>query len=92
MHRGISGFNSHNLLVITIRDNMNEKDLKLFMDIIHEIKYLIGDITKERKEYHETLSKLRKEHDKRINKMIKRGLKAIEELYELFDDLEKGEK
>jgi len=66
---------------------MKEKDTKLFDKTIHQFKFLIADIAKERKEHHNRLNILMREHDKKINKMIKNCLKIVNELYELFEDL-----
>ena len=72
---------------------MTEKDIKLFDKTIHEIKFLANDIAKERKEHHKKLDILIRKHDIKINKMLKKTVKLVQELYELFADLqEEGEK
>jgi len=65
---------------------MKEKDLKLFDKAIHEVKYLISDIAKERKEHHKKIDTLMKKHDLKVNKQMKKGKKLLDELFELFLD------
>jgi len=67
---------------------MKKENIDLFDKTIHEVKYLIADIAKERKEHHKKLDILMRKHDIKINKMIKNSLKVVNELYELYGDLD----
>ena len=76
---------------------MKNKDIKLFEKAIHEVKYTIAEIAQERKKYHENITKLRQEqksmrkkHDTSVKKQIKELKQAVNDLYELFDDLSNG--
>lgn len=71
--------------------NMKEKHIKLFDKTIHEVKGLINDIAEERKVHHTRIHIMLRRHDKKINKMIKKGLKLLEDAYELYATLSEDE-
>jgi len=70
---------------------MREKDIALFNKTIHNIKKIITDIVKERKDYHKNLQKLGTEHDEEMKTLLGEAEEVLEELYELFEDLSNGE-
>ena len=66
---------------------MKNKDIELFSKTIHEVKFAITTIQKERDKHHKKLNKIIKTHDKEMNKLIKELLQVINDLYELFTNL-----
>lgn len=69
---------------------MKEKDVDLFSKTIHNIKKIIVDIVKERKDYYKNLQKLGTEHDEEMKTLLGEAEEVLGELYELFDDLYNG--
>ena len=55
--------------------------------VIHILKGLISDISKERKRHHEKIEIEKDKHDKKVKKMLKKGVKAIEDIYGLYYEL-----
>ena len=75
---------------------MNQKDLELFDNTIHDLKRLISDIAKERTLKNQEIDKLfnkikiiKSSYDKKINKIIKKVLKVLDEINELYLDFSK---
>lgn len=68
------------------------KNTELFSKTIHEVKFAITSIKNERDKHHKKLNKIIKSHDKEMNKMIKELLQVINDLYELYTNVIKGEK
>ena len=72
---------------------MKEKDITLFNKAIHNIKYIMVELTEERDLYRRVMLKLATKHDTKINKMLTEAKEVLDEMYELFDDLtDKGGK
>lgn len=63
------------------------KNTELFSKTIHEVKFAITTIKKEKDKYHKKLNNVIKLHDKEMNKSIKELLQVVNDLYELYSDL-----
>ena len=59
--------------------------------IFFDIKKIINDIEKERRDYHNKLENVENGHDKEMKVLLKEAKEILGEVYELFDDLSNGE-
>lgn len=66
---------------------MKKKDIELFDKAIHQVKYLIKEISDERKSYIRETGALRRKYRKTMDNHIKEGKEIVSELYELYDHL-----
>ncbi len=66
---------------------MKKKDVKLFNKAIHQVKFVVDSIHKDREKYYKELSQMRTDHNKAMKKRMKTLLKVVDEMQELFEDL-----
>jgi len=71
---------------------MKKKSEHKFDIVLHEIKYLITDIAKERKFHDEKIEREKNRYDKKINRLLKKGTKLLEDAQELYYGLTEEDK
>lgn len=62
---------------------MKKKDIILFSEAIHNTKWIIEGLKRER----EAFNKEKEEHNKRSQELMEDLAKVVAEMYELFDNL-----
>lgn len=66
---------------------MNEKDVVLFNDTLHDIKTVIAQVKDERDNHHTKLRAMIHSHDEKMDSFISQLMSVIGELNELVEDL-----
>lgn len=68
--------------------SMKKEDIELFDKAIHDVKRIVGNVKQEKDEFRKKLRELKIEFNKKTNSHIKELLNVVDELYELFEDLQ----